>query len=574
MFVNQATAVGALVTGAASSLQLSESVVAATKDDGTDKGYGVHAVKGAKLVMSDVRVDGNRVVGVGAVGANTSVDLLRVHVGATSIGNFSKTMFGNGLYADDGAQVSASGLRIVGNTSHGVFANKPSTLMNLRGIILAGTQATPDGVGGKGVQAQLGATIRLTAARISANHTDGVFTIDSSTLIDIHGGVIDGTLPQPSDNKFGHGAGSNYGAKRNLRAVRISGNVEAGVHSGQNGQVDASGVLVDATSSSAANGTQGVGIAIEFASSLKLVAARLSGNRFAGLRVMHAGSKVKLRDVLVDGTLGRGLDGAFGVGILAALGPKVHLNGVRLSANHVCGAFATGTGTVIDGSGLLIDSTTVTAGALMLTSVFSVDGPDVRLTGARIVNNPSGGIYAVGPNASRLTVHGLDFIGKPSDFGPFDVGVQVDGGVARVEVVGSRIRHAQSAAASFGDSVGALRDSVIIDTLEGEHIMYDNELNPIGKSVKLSDGIVVGLWAQVEVANTVIFGQARAGVLAKGGQATLKSTLIGGGYLGTALVGSGKLIESGLLFFDNQSNHSRDNGLYVPKAPSPVPPQL
>ncbi len=241
-------------------------------------GPGIHAVDGSIVRVRNVVVSQATTFGIGA-SERAALDLADVVVTGT---RRSGMTFGRGLNIDSAATLDAVRTVVADCASVGVHVSGAGTTATLRDSLIARTALSPVGNGGHGVNAQVGARVRLERVVIEASHLSGLRANGASdaTLTDV---VIRGSLALP-------------------------------------------------------NGTGGYGIEVTGGSTLAATRALLEGNTEAGALVT-TGAHVQIVASTVRGTLGRG-DGRLGDGLALTSGSVVDATDVLIEDNRECGACA------------------------------------------------------------------------------------------------------------------------------------------------------------------------------------------------------------------------------------------
>ena len=168
---------------------LTDVVVGGTLQDTGDGAGGIIVLRGGRLQLERARVAGNAINGllVGGLGSEAQVrDLL---VDAT-VARIADSEHGRGLLAGSGAQLHVHGARVVHNHEFGVG----SFLASMSGVGLRIQHTLPRpgrGDHGEGVVAYtenlegpIGATLKLSASVVRANHTAGIIGFRSLITLD------------------------------------------------------------------------------------------------------------------------------------------------------------------------------------------------------------------------------------------------------------------------------------------------------------------------------------------------------------------------------------------------------
>ncbi len=563
VLVAAATSYGLRVNGDAAKMYGTSLVVAATQPNPANGEIGDGAVieNGAVVTLKDVRLSGNRTLGLVVVGEKTTVDASRLLVDGT-LARKSDGKFGVGVATFGGATLTLHDARLAANRYIGLYVFDAASKVDATGLLIDGTlPRQSDKEDGRGVSVQLGATVVLKDTRLSGNHEVGLFVSDTGTtveslrlivdntqseetneklgtgaaaqsgallklratrlsgnrylgllaamagtVVDADGLLVDGTLPRQSDGQDGRGVSAQLGAQVVLHNTRLSGNHEAGLFASDPGtKVESSGLLVDATQPQQSDGDSGVGVVVSGGAAVTLVGGRLSGNHKAGLFAYGKGARAKATGLVVDGTLSREIDGEYGTGVSVEGGAMVGLKDARLSANHGVGLHASGVATAVDATGALVDGTLpVSSGTERGWGVDVRAGAAVTLLRVRVSGNREIGLLASGKDvrvdATNVLVDGT--LSRQSN-GLWGRGVEADFG-ATVTLRDVRI--------SRNRDLG-LYASGADTTLDAARLLVDGTL-PRENGGGFGAGVSAGIGAKVKLQSARLSGNRVAGVLA------------------------------------------------------------
>ena len=349
---------------------------------------------------------------------------------------------GWGVSADSGCHVTLEDTRLSANRDVGLAAIGAGTTVVASRILVDGTLPQElDKKFGWGVLAQDGAKLTLDEARLSGNRVIGLKVANPGSTVAATGLLIDATLPQQVDNVGGRGAEVSDGAQVTLSEARLSANRDVGLAvSGAATRLTASSLLIDGTQARATDQQFGLGMNVQGGARATVQGARLSANRTVGLVVTDAGSEVAANQLLVDGTLQRASDAMFGTGIQLRQGASLLLQDARLSANRQAGLVAGDKGTVVVANRLVVDGTLPQASDSEVGRGVGVQhGARATLRGVRVSANTDVGVTVAHAGselaATRLLVDATLPQATDQKFGR---GVSIQGG-AKVELLGTRL---------------------------------------------------------------------------------------------------------------------------------------
>ena len=216
--------VGLGVGGAGAAVEANGCEVLGTlpAEDG-NLGRGVEVAYGARLVAWGLRLEGNHDVGLRAVQAGTTVDLVDATVRDTQ--PLPDGTNGPGIVVQDGASLVARGLLLEGNHGIGLGAKDTGTRVDLETTRITGTWPPVDGAAGFGILVQQAASVTALDLQVEDNGGPGLYLVESGELqawnasllrngfagavvlsghLALHGGTVSGSAPHPSE---GGGAG-------------------------------------------------------------------------------------------------------------------------------------------------------------------------------------------------------------------------------------------------------------------------------------------------------------------------------------------------------------------------------
>ena len=436
--------VGLSASGAGTTVEAEGLWVEGTQPQASDQtsGCGLIAGEGALLSLRDVVLRDNRDVGLFALGAGTTVEAEGVWVEGTQP-QASDQGSGNGIVAQEGAALSLRGAALRENHEAGLFALGAGTTVRATGLLVADTQPlASDQTGGRGLNAQEGALLSLRDVVLRDNHDVGLFASDQGTSVWVSELLIQGTLPQASDQTFGRGIVAKEGAALSLHAMVLRDNCEVGLQaSGEGTSVWADALLVEGTKPAASDQESGNGIIADAGAMLSLRGAALRRNHTTGLSAYDEGTTVWAEGLLVEGTLPKARDQRFGRGIDVGLGAALSLRGAALRNDHDIGLFALGAGTTVEAEGLLVEGTLSQASdQLNGGGIAAQQGAALSLRGAALRRNRSVGLFALGAGTT-VWAEGLlveRTLPRTSDR-QFGRGIEVNDGAA-LTLMGASLR--------------------------------------------------------------------------------------------------------------------------------------
>lgn len=377
-------------------------------------GVGLKVALGAGATVENARFYGNRDKGLAAQGADTTLVASRVLVDATQARQDDE-VGGWGLWADSAAQVNLQDVRLTKNREYGVSIKGPGTTLTATNVIVDATDGRQtDGSYGLGIATGNDAHVFLEAVRLSANHHIGLFIEGAKTEVGIGDLLIDGTLPQKSDKKSGVGLFMRAGAQVTLADARLSANCQIGLGiEGPSSKLEASRLVIDGTLPQQSDNTYGFGASVAKGAVLILHDARFSNNHVCGLAVADTGTTAEVARTLVDGTLAEKNSKMYGRGLTLQDGATLDVLASRITGNRDFGVLAL-YGATLHGVGVAIDAT-------MPEDYFQLQGAGVSLAEvvATFVASFARGNHGYGLSAYKSTVTANDFVVAATTAGKF-----------------------------------------------------------------------------------------------------------------------------------------------------------
>jgi hypothetical protein len=244
------------VTGKGATLVLTDAVVRDTQPCAKDNASGMGLVvgQGAGATLTRALFEGNRSMGVAVTtGASlTAADLVVRKTGSEAKGK----RWGIGLVVMDGAKVKARGLVLDGNRSIGLYADVSSDQLpevEIEDLWVKGTlPEEKDGGGGRALEVNRGASVKLTRALLAGNHEAAVLCTHAGTHLRVTDVTIRDTESEQAGGTMGRGLEVNRGARVTIERAVIENNREEGVFAaGKDTAVELSDTVVRGTRRSA-----------------------------------------------------------------------------------------------------------------------------------------------------------------------------------------------------------------------------------------------------------------------------------------------------------------------------------
>ncbi len=371
------------------------------------EGGGIFANSGARLLLTSTRLQHNRSAGLDIKGATSSA-LATGFIIDDTLPEAATQAQGFGALIYKQARLVVRGARIHGCRRHGLNIQDQDSTLFAYGLIVDDTDAQAlNGLEGYGVTVRTGAKATIHSARISANRSLGLTASGMGTHMMVKGALVDDTLPEKASGKLGLGVFVTKGATANLAGIRLTDNHSGGLvlaDSKTAGVV--SDLLVEGTLPQVKPPTTGRAVDVDHGASLELMRARLVIGDGSGLRTGVHGATVSARQLVVQGSTGKGNPHQTGHGIEAGPGTNMQLEQVRLSACQTTGLYVKGPNVTVRGVGLTIDGTRPQAGTGLLGLGISIEqGAIVEMGGVGVLDSRTAGLYA-GNSGTRVSLYG------------------------------------------------------------------------------------------------------------------------------------------------------------------------
>jgi hypothetical protein len=361
-------------------------------------GHGVDAQEGAALRATDVDIRENAEIGVHAISHGTVVEL------AASVVRGGRPRedgsFGYGMEVDDGATLRAARVIAEHNAQGAVVANDADTLVELSSCVLRGSGA--DGADGqRGLVAQRGATVRATGLLVVDAVGAGVVASDKGTVLELSASSVRGTRTLAS-GQFGRGVEANLGATLRATRLLVADEPDIGVRAnGVGTRVELTEGVIRSVRTLSRRGLEaGAG------ASMSVTGTRVTDMALVRVLATDAGTRVELTSCVVRGVRSTEPD-APGTGLQAGNGAALEATRVLVASNAATGVLATGRGTRMDLTSSVVRGTRPMADGTLGNGLHVQSGASLRATGLSIEDNYSVGATinnGVGTSADLVAV--------------------------------------------------------------------------------------------------------------------------------------------------------------------------
>lgn len=261
-----------------------------------DQGEGLRAQTGATFTLDRLAIERVRTVGVW-IEEGSSADLSDAVIQGV-LPRETDDIFGHGIEITPGATVHLARAAIRANRSVGIVVREGATLVAEDLVIEGSLPTLADGLLGDGIGAFAGATVDLTRATISRNHTLGIAAQGAETIVRLTDVLVSDTEPDQTDGAAGGGVQLSQSAALEMRRVALVRNHTVGLIS-HHSTVSGEDWTAAAMQSTAADGIQGFGGQV-VDGTCDVVRARFWRDRGAGLAITES-AEVSIDDLVVDG---------------------------------------------------------------------------------------------------------------------------------------------------------------------------------------------------------------------------------------------------------------------------------
>jgi hypothetical protein len=309
-------------------------------DPGTGEfGYGVNANDGARVYLDRCRLAENTGSGVLA-GGDALVSLLDCQVVDTRAG---QELAPTAITAQQGARIEVDRVALLRNVGVAVACLESGATIVGTDLLVADTiSSDPNGRGGRAMEVSRRGEVTLDRVELRDNRELGLFVKDDGSAVVVRDLVIVGTKAG-GDGLGGRALNVQAGASLEVARLRAQDNRDACVF------VDGAGSLLALTDAALVgtnadeSGAFGRAIAVQGAGELRMSRAFVGDNTEAGVFTTGTGTVLELTDVVIRDTRADGL-GTFGRGLTVQDGATATLSRVLLAANHDVGVFVHGDG--------------------------------------------------------------------------------------------------------------------------------------------------------------------------------------------------------------------------------------
>ncbi len=325
---------------------------------------------------------------------------------------------GRGLDVESAGQLDAAGLIVSGNRHAGVLAIGEGLVVHLSDVVIRDTVSQDlDGGGGFGIRGEDGPVIEASRVLIEGNHDHGASVLGATTTMSLTDAIVRDTAPRTAGSRFGHGVGVYDGARFEATRLLATRNTDSGVTVAGEGSLAS---LTDAVVRESVPGVYasagGRGVTAATGGGFEATRLVVTNNHDVGVFATGAGTSLLLTDVLVRETTPR--DDAFPMGRGIEVEEGASLTATRLVAtgNHDIGVLANGADSTADLSSVVVrDMSAPLSGDDVITGVTAQTGARVSATGLLVERIDGVGVAALDASleitdgvVQDVTSHGVE----------------------------------------------------------------------------------------------------------------------------------------------------------------------
>lgn len=324
-------------------------------------GRGLVVESGASAVVSRAVFEWNSETGVACADLGSTLVLRGSVVGDTEC-TALRPDAGTGVLVSAGCHAEVLESAIERNRLFGVMTEGAGSSLRLSDVVVRDIMTDCGDVGGEGLIVQLDAEATVVRGWITDNREAGIGFYGAATHGTLEHVVVAGT-ESTSDGYFGDGLVVDSGAWVDASNILLVSNLNAGIHvGGDSTRADLRDVVVEDTMSRDVDGLFGAGIAVEAGASVVVRRAELTGNHEEGISVRGREARLEGSDMLISGTLPAEMPDPFtglalGTGIAVRNQAEAFVETTVITDSSDVGAMATLEGTVLEMSDVVVRDT-------------------------------------------------------------------------------------------------------------------------------------------------------------------------------------------------------------------------
>jgi hypothetical protein len=263
-------------------------------------GRGLGAETGGRVEVRRALFERNHEFGVMVMHETTSVALesALVRDGLVREAN-GRDGIGVAVMRGSSARVARSWLS--GNRAGAASAIDPGSHLELDQVWAVDTRAQPDGLFGRGINVEQGATLIARRVVATGNREAAAFAQDSGTTLQVSDSILARSLPRETDGQGGRGASIQLGAAATFERVLVDESLETGIAvTGAGAWLDMEDIVIRRTTA----GVDGIGRGLAVEGGATTMARRVLIETSAGVGALAqmTGTSIEMEDTRIRGT--------------------------------------------------------------------------------------------------------------------------------------------------------------------------------------------------------------------------------------------------------------------------------
>lgn len=354
-YANRDTAI--LASGPATEVLLTNATIRDTQPSEASRQYGIGVlvVGGARLELTGAALERNRDRALWVSDPGSSLVVTDAVVRNTRPQDLDDTD-GIGAQAQAGGSLVLSRVTVDGAHGLGVYVSEEDASAELTDVIVMHVESQrSDGIGGRGVNVQVGASLAMTRAIVHDTREQGVFVGDASAILtDL---VIDETKSQGADGLLGTGLTLNFGATAEVDRLWVSRARQGGIAAGMGSTLALTDAVVEDSLGQEATGADGIGLVAQSGSMVEASRLRIERGFDQGVFARDEGTSVRIEDLIVRDILSSQESGKFGRGLAVEVGAVAEIDRALIERTQEHAIMANGSNATIYARDVRVDDT-------------------------------------------------------------------------------------------------------------------------------------------------------------------------------------------------------------------------
>lgn len=303
-------------------------------------GIGLTAQEGAQVTIQRAIISRNRTYGVllGDDGSEQTQLVLEDSMIRDTRSQMTGSVDGIGLQAQGNSRAELRRSYLTRNIEFGVSANGDAELVMEDMVVRDTRSQVSDGLSGSALFVEGRVTATVSQALFDNNQDTTVVAFGDDTRLTLENAVVRSTRGRQVDQTFGRGLQAGRGALVQVRRAVFDRNREGGVLvRGTGSRLVLEDAIVRNTEGSESNGSRGRGLQVEADGRAEVRRVLFARNRETGVRVQGANSYLMLEDVVIRDTRSQASNQTFGRGLDVSLGGLAEVKRTVVARNRDIG---------------------------------------------------------------------------------------------------------------------------------------------------------------------------------------------------------------------------------------------